>query len=386
LVAALSMCGYAILQDMSGETRTLVFLFSFYLFFSALLNSLFALFKSHEELQHESQITLVMNVALLVALAMIGTTGAAVELVVLAFVVSRILGFVLAIIKSKKILASVIPIWDSAWFWDVWKEVSLFGVFFVFGNLYFLLDTILLSMWKGDYDVGIYQSVYRIIALVLVLPEIIVQATLPSLSRLYGSDHPQWVRLGSTMSRILYHIALFLGFALILGAEPIVEFIYGLDSYGAGVPVLRIFGAVVIVRYIVEIPALLLTTSQQHQKRTIIVVAATVVNFGLNFYAIPRFGIEGAATVSFITNLLVGFGYIFAVRGVYREIWMSREKVWPLVVLIAAAVLIILIPNVPLWLGLLSTTLAYCWMVLEVGYSVEEKQLMFQSVSAVFRP
>jgi O-antigen/teichoic acid export membrane protein len=78
LVASLLMCAYPLVQTFSRETQVLIYIFSMYLFFSALQNFAFAFFRGHDELHHESQITLIINVALLVTLLIIALTGGSV--------------------------------------------------------------------------------------------------------------------------------------------------------------------------------------------------------------------------------------------------------------------------------------------------------------------
>jgi O-antigen/teichoic acid export membrane protein len=384
LTALLLMCGYGVIQDMSDGARILVLIFSLYLFFSALLGSLFALFKGHDELHHESQITFIMNLTLLGVLVLFGSLHVRLEYVALAFVGSRILGLMLALIKSSRFVPRIKPIWDFLWFKTIWKEVSVFGIFFIFGNLYFLLDTILISIWKGDHEVGIYQSVFRIIAMMLIISDITVGAILPSLSRLYEIDKKGWSKLGSVVSKALFHIGLLIGFFLITQAEQIVSLIYGTDYYEPAIPIMRIFGLIVIIRYGVEIPALMLTTAKKQHTRMILVIAATIFNFALNFYLIPRYGIIGAASVSLVTNFLLGISYIISIKKIFQDTWFSIDRIIPLITIVLAIVIITILQFSSFWISAIFAFLIYIPIVFTVGYNIEEKKYLVQSTLSVF--
>jgi O-antigen/teichoic acid export membrane protein len=385
ILAAAAMCGYGYIQPFSSDARELIVVFSLYLLFSVLLSSLFALFKSHEELHHESRITFVINAALLVTLCILGAIHASIITVAVAFVASRVLGLLLALLVVPKFVTSLLPRWDMNWLKQSWHTISVFGVFFVFGNLYFLLDTPLLSFWKGDRAVGIYQSVYRLMALALVLPDITVSATLPSLSRLFVSDQMRWRQLGSSAGKVLYHAGLIVGFVLVVGSEQIVKILFGLSSYASAVPILQIFGVIIIVRYTVEVPALLLTTSMRQRTRTVLVIAATIVNLLLNIYAIPRYGIQGAAYVSLVTNVLVGIGYIVTVRDLFTIDWISAQRLVPLGLVILGAAAAILLPTPGVWMVVVGTLMVYIPLTWRIGYSTGERDVFLRTIRSIVR-
>jgi len=380
LGASLLMCTYGILMHLSPATRDLTLILSLYLFFSALLNFMFALFKAHEEMHHESVITLIVNLFLLAVLAMLGVAGASLAMVAGAFVLSRVLGLVFAIRKGRKFTRVLLPIVDLPWIRSIIKQVSVFGIFFVFGNMFFTLDTILLSIWRGDYDVGVYQAVFRIVAVTLILPEIAVTAILPSLSRFYGDEKEKWRQIGSTATKTLFFAGILLGLVLTTAALPIVTLIYGSRGFGQSVHLMKIFGGVVFVRYTVEVFALMLTTSRRQHVRMVLVVGATILNLALNSYAIPRYGVDGAATVSLVTNVAVGIAYILAASTEFRISWFSRQLLLPFFVILAGGATVVALPSVTVWTVLGPVAVVYLFTVYYFGYSDHEKGVIVRSV------
>jgi O-antigen/teichoic acid export membrane protein len=382
LTASIIMCAVPFMGKLSSQASQLTYIFCLYVFFSAILNFFFALFKGHEEFQHETFISFVLNLFLLIALGTLGLMKANLYWIAVVFIGSRILGLGLAIFRSKKYHMAITPIWDAKWIWQVKNQVVFFGLFIIFGNLFFTLDTILLSFWKGDYQVGIYQAVFRIIAITLVVPDIMINTLLPTLSRFYTADRFKWCQLGAVASKTLFFIALLLGFIIIFSAKDIIDIVYGNAKYDDAIPILRVFGVIIIIRYSVEVPALMLTTSDRQSVRMLLVILATVINYGINRYAIPTYGALGAAYTSLATNLLLGIGYFIAIRKRAPENWITRERLLPLCIILIGAISMIYSP-LPVWSGLLVVTLIYIVVVFYLGYSTKEKELLIKYVTSL---
>jgi len=174
---------------------------------------------------------------------------------------------------------------------------------------------------------------------------------------------------------------LFVGLAmaslLIAYAGEIVRLLYGMDQFAPAVPVLQVFGFVVLVRYTVELPAVLLTAAKRQHIRMVLVIGATLLNFAANAYAIPHFGALGAACVSLATNLVLGMGYMIAGRDLIDHRWLSADRVLPTVATVAMTAAVIGL-QVPMWLGvpvLLAGVLTVCSFV---GLSGLERARVFR--------
>ncbi|MBA4317050.1 MAG: hypothetical protein C0412_01485 [Flavobacterium sp.] len=384
IIATLSMCCIPFFYEMTEGTRNLTYIFSLYLFFSTLLNFMFALFKGHEELRHEYVITLTLNSFLLGMLILFGVLGVSVYIIGGFFVLSRLLGLLFALQRSRRFNLSLKPIFDLHWYKATWKKISIFGIYFIFGNLFFLLDTILISIIKGDYEVGIYQSVFRLIAITLVIPEIAVNVTLPSLTKFYLSDKNKWNQLGLVINKTLYYIGLLLGFILFFWANFIIDTIYGIEKFLDSVLILQLFGVVIFIRYTVELPALMLTTSQQQYIRMLLVIGATMLNLLLNLVAIPNLGIIGAAFVSIITNLIVGIGYILAIKGFYNGKWFSFQRIIPFFFICSVLLLKYFIPSIPDLMIFIFTLVIYIPFIFYQGYDTQERLILLKSINRSF--
>lgn len=307
--AVLFMWIIALFLDVNNDTRILILILSFFTAFTTLNNFLYALFRGFEELQYETKVSFVNNFTLLVVTLLLVYYKVDVIYLAIAFVGSRVLGFLQAVKYSFKLLPNINYRLNFSGAKEVKSKIFVFGFNLVFNYLFFQLDTILLAIIKNEYSVGIYQSVIKLIMLPLIIPDILINTLTPLLSRLNVENKTNWENVGRLMNKLLVFVGAPISITLFVFAEQIISFVYGLSSYSEAVPVLRIFALTIFIRFSLEAFALMLTTSNRQIIRMKVVIIATFLNLLLNFYFIPRFGAYGAALVSLVTNIFVGFAY-----------------------------------------------------------------------------
>jgi O-antigen/teichoic acid export membrane protein len=375
--ASLVMAALPWVHPFSPETSMLIRMFSLYVLFSSLTNYIFALFKGFEELHREALISLFMNGALLVFLLLLGSVGAPLVWVAAAFIGSRVVGLAIALWTARPHFGTVRIIPEFSGIRELWPKVRVFGLHFVFGNLFFQIDTILLAFWKGDADVGIYQSAWKIVALALIIPDVLINPLLPVLTRLHHTDEPGWRNLGRLLNKTLLFVGVPILCVFSIYADQIIHIVYGANVFADAVTVLRIFSAIILVRFSVETFALLLTTSGRQETRMWIVIGGTAFNIAVNMYAIPRYGAIGAAVVSLVTNVGVGAAYVWCARWENASRMFDRRTVVPCLLAAALSAAAWELSSVPLWVGAPLLLAAYGGAVVLAGYGRNELHVMF---------
>jgi O-antigen/teichoic acid export membrane protein len=312
IVATVAMMTLPLWKTLTPETTVLVEIFAAYVLFSSLNNFFFALFKGFEQFHHETKISFWTNATLLVLLVVLGIIHAPLYAIAMSFVGTRIIGVLsCARIGARLVNAKVARLNFDGWR-DVWHYVLIFGLNFIFGNLFFQIDTVMLAFYKGDHDVGIYQSVFKIVGLSLIAADILVTTMAPVLARLDEVDRSRWNMLGALLNKTMTLLALPMCVLMFVYPDQIIALLYGGKEFAEAVPLLRLFSVTVFTRYSVDSYAIMLTTSHRQTTRMFIVMAGTAVNVALNIYMIPAYGPMGAATASLITNVAVGIGYVVA--------------------------------------------------------------------------
>lgn len=314
---------FVLFNDLSFQTRLLVIIFSLYMVFTNLTNFLYALFKGLEKLEYETKVSLIINISLLVLTGVLIVIKENIFLIAGAFVSTRIVGFIFGLKYSFIVLENITFKLLFTGFKAIKKKIFVFGFNLAFNYLFFQLDTILLAFWKGDYEVGIYQSVFKLILIPLVIPDVFINTLLPVLSRLNVEDKNKWEKVGGIMNKLLFIIIIPISSIFFIYADQIINLIYG-AKYSAAVPILRVFALTLFVRFNLEAYALMLTTSNKQHIRMNVVISATMLNLILNYFLINEYGAYGAALVSLITNIFVGVLYYSTTMPLFIK-WTDKK-------------------------------------------------------------
>ncbi len=376
VAAVLGMWLVPLAHNFSESTRGLIYIFSLSVGFNALMNFLFALFRGLERLEHETRVSFLGNVVLLAVLVPLGILRAPIWLLALAFTATRALGFVLAAMTATRFVRLEVPKLEVAELKAVMRQGWVFGVYLLCGTLFFQLDTLLLAFWKGDYAVGIYQAVMKLVALSLALPEIANSVFLPALSRFYHENRPQWERIGRLLNKTLWLLGLPIALIFFVYAEPVIRVLYGAEKFAPAIPLMRIAALIVLLRFAWESYGLMLTTAGRQLAKMVIVVAATLITLALNAYAIPRHGVYGAAMVSLITNLFVATGFALCTRTFFLSWTFEARYLIPGAVTLALGALLWHTTPSSFAYGLPLIVVLYAVMLYFIGYTKTERNLI----------
>lgn len=296
------------------ETRILIFLFSFFMVFSALSNFIFAFFKGYEKLEYEAYISFGVNLFLIISVITLIYLKATIILISVFFILSRFIGFFAAVFYLKKMNNEVSLSLAYNGLRNDKNKIFVYGLFLLFNNLFFQIDTILLGLWKGEYEVGIYQSVFKLILLPLIIPDIFTNALMPTLSRLFSADIEKWKRTGFFFNKFLTVTVIPISLVFFVFPEKVVGLLYGSNKFLDAIPVLRILSVTFFIRFSFESFSLMLTTSNRIPLRMWTVLTVTVLNISLNYFFINKYGALGAAIVSVISNISVLLVYLYFLR------------------------------------------------------------------------
>lgn len=307
------------------QSFELVLIFSFYLAFTSLSNFLNGIFRGYEKFIYETKASLIANISLIILSTLLLIFRVELIYIALVFVLTRILGVIVEFIYLRKIDNSLKIRINFSELGVLKNKTLIFGLHLIFSFLFFQIDTLLLAKMSGEYSVGIYQSVFKLIMLPLVLPDILINSLMPTLSRLFAENKNEWIKLGNFMGRLLIIAIIPITIILNFYAENIINLIYGVQKYGDAVLVLQIFGFILFVRFLLEPYALMLTTSNRQKIRLITVIFATILNISLNIYFIPKYGVNGAALVSLSVNFFVGLVYFWFLRKDFTS-WIFNYK------------------------------------------------------------
>ena len=376
IFAIAGMCGITLVHDFSDGARRLIYIFSFSVAFTALTNFFFALFKGFEQLQHQTRIAFVQNLVMLTALLVCVFYQASIEWFAGVYTGTRLLGLGAAALTAKRLMRLPAFTINVAEWMQVLKQGWSFGVHLVCTVVFFQIDTFLLSLWKGDHAVGIYQAVIKLVGLSLILPDVIINALLPVFARFHREDQAQWRQLGKLLNKTLLLLALPIALALAVYADPLIALLYGGEEFAAAVPIMRVAALIIILRFVLETYSITLLTSGRQLSRMAITMLVTAAAIALNIYVVPHYGAYGAAWVAVITNLLLALGLMLAQRSLFSQWTWDWHYLAPIAVTFVVGLILMKMPDITIWYGLPLALVVHGLVTYFIGYTKAERQMI----------
>lgn len=215
------------------------------------------------------------------------------------------------------------------------KNSWSFGVFGVLGIIYFMVDTQLISIFLGAKDVALYQSVFRIVLILMVFSDIVSNVLLPYLSfKFFNKDN-----VSELVSKIfLYLLIIGCSWFLLFTSfkEEILGILYTPEYVEAAILVLP-FSIVIVLRTVATLLGNILTISDRQSARVLTVSISLVVSLALNLFLIPKYGIAAAAWTSVLVHIvLFGLYWVFSAKEVPSTRLVSISSI--LIILVTLAI------------------------------------------------
>ena len=192
---------------------------------------------------------------------------------------------------------------------QLWKQAWPAGISMTLASLYFYVDTAMLRPMLGEVAVAHYSAAYRIMTFVLMVPVLVSQVVFPVYSRLWATSPAALLPFYRRTLRLLFSAGVMVT-ALVPGLRAQVIGLVYPPEYGVAADALGILSLAVVLVFCAYPHVHLLLAAGQQRKMMLISAAAAGFNVAANLWAIPRFGIEGAAWTTVLTEALVLLGAV----------------------------------------------------------------------------
>jgi O-antigen/teichoic acid export membrane protein len=314
-ISLLWIAGFGLSGNLSAATGWAIILLMVGFWPSALSGSITAIFRGYEKFEYLAAGQLLSAIikvplglaALLAGWGVVGLAGASV-------VVNFIQVAVLQSLQNKQVFRPKI----TFKYFDRQLAFTLLGGAFplmlngLIISILFKSDGILLGTMRGDTELGLYNSAYKFIDALLIIPSTLTIALFPLFSVYGAAAKDNLIRVYREGLRLLLIIALPISVGTIFVAYDLIGFMGGPDYLPGGAIALQILIWFLPFSYINGLTQYVLIAIDKQRSITGAVVAAAVVNIALNLALIPAFGYQASAAITIVTELvlLVPFSYI----------------------------------------------------------------------------
>ncbi|MBN2585541.1 flippase [Patescibacteria group bacterium] len=228
-----------------------------------------------------------------------------------AVAISTFVTFVVSMMLAIKVSA----IWPRC-DWAIWRRILILalpmGAVMILSTVYFRVDTVLLSLMKDSFDVGVYGAPYKILEVLLAIPTIFMSSVLPVMTRAldeHNKNHALGIFRRSFDFMSIASLPLVVG--TILLATPIMVLIAGPDFAISG-PVLAIIILKLAGSALNSVMIYTIIAAGAQRRLLLPYAIAVVFNVSANLVLIPTYSYMGASVVTVLTEawVLIAAGYL----------------------------------------------------------------------------
>jgi O-antigen/teichoic acid export membrane protein len=188
-----------------------------------------------------------------------------------------------------------------------------FGVIMLTLTISFSIDTVMLSMFEPNNVVGWYKAAYNLIPPLMLAYGGFNAAILPSLSRAYAQNRSEVERWYHRASKFILLLSLPLAVGGMLIAYPMILFLYDKQFLPSGLGLQILIWDIPFLMYSSFCGNMTTIIGEEKAAARIYTINA-LANIILNLYAIPRYGLIGAALVTVVTDMIGALQFHFLLR------------------------------------------------------------------------
>lgn len=199
---------------------------------------------------------------------------------------------------------------------DLWKEVLVkalpYGIALILNTIYFRIDSILISLIRGQAEVGIYGVAMKMLEHMAILPLYFMNSVLPVLTRAIKEESDKYRRIIKHAFDFLAAISIPTVVGGVVLAYPIIfiistpEFLSRISEnfYGSDIA-LQILIFALLFQFLNVLFAFILIAVNQQTKLLYINGVCVLFNIITNIIFIPVYGFRGAAVTSVLSEFFI---------------------------------------------------------------------------------
>lgn len=172
--------------------------------------------------------------------------------------------------------------------------------------LYMQMDKIMIGDALNEYEVGIYSAAVSISTMWEFVPMAIINSARPIILENYQVDRKKYYRVLETTFGVVTAIGVVAIIAMLFFDKLILYIMYGEQYLNASMS-LRILGAAAAVSMIGCARSIWIVAEDYNKFAKYGIVTGALINLGFNYFGIARWGIEGAAWGTLVTQIWVVF-------------------------------------------------------------------------------
>jgi O-antigen/teichoic acid export membrane protein len=229
------------------------------------------------------------------------------------------------VLKKFKDANLLVPLWSWTAAKSMLKVALPFALAGIFVKVYSYVDTMMISKFFGEYEVGIYAVAYKLTYAFQFLPMAFVAALYPALSALIQTRDSRLPKIFEQSMMYMMFLATPIVFGIWAIAEPLISLSVG-EEFFASSSVLSVLIFVLFFLFLDFPIGSLLNAADRQGLKTSLMFITMLINIVANFVFIPNYGVMGAAISANISFAFLFFSGLYFVPRFVKVKW--NTLVW----------------------------------------------------------
>jgi len=295
------------LMHYPSDTIIVVYIATFALVFNTLASTFATVYQAFERMEYEAVINVSVGALALGLTVLVIFYGYGLYAIMMVYLLQSIVSLTLnALIIPKKFVKPKFTL-DRKLGFNLLKAAIPMGLAGIFVEIYYRIDTVMLSFMKGDAVVGWYNAAYSLIFGLMFIQGSFNTAIFPVLSRFSNTSMDLLRMVYERSFKYLFCIGLPIAVGTTLLAKRIILLLYGKEYSNAAGALQILIWALAFIFVNGFLGNVLITTNREKQV-TYIVGGGAILNIVLNALLIPAFSYTGAAIATVVSEL---FAFVF---------------------------------------------------------------------------
>lgn len=197
------------------------------------------------------------------------------------------------------------------------NESKFLWITFVSFLIYTQIDRIMIKCYLGEKEVGVYTIAYQLVNVLSILIGPIQNSIYPKMIELYRKDYKEYYNFFLLSNTVITQVYLFLTFLSIIVVKWFFKYVYD-PEYNPAIMIYSILAFSIFIKANGSLQTSHMTIKGITQKSFYKTFLSLILNVILNALLIPKYGINGAAIATLVTQFTALFVIDFFIKE-YRE-------------------------------------------------------------------
>jgi O-antigen/teichoic acid export membrane protein len=356
-----------------------VYLFGIYTILYSFAQLFTSIFQAFEKMEYVAVVAIAEKIVIMVIGLYILSLGYGLLELAYVYVLAGIIEFIISLGISLKKITRIKPKINISLCKSLTIRSIPFGLNSLFAGLFFKMDTVLLSIFKDNVSVGIYNAAYNpLLSISVIISNTLIPIIYPLMSKDFESSNDSLDKYTIISSKYMAIIGFPIAVGCFVLADKFILLFYG-GQYLGSIIAFQILALFMPIRLVSGITGTLLTSINKQGIRTFSVLLSASFNIILNLLLIPSLSFVGASIATVLSELFLYGVSLYLIDRYHHKIKLLNYYLRPFIASLLMGVLLFILKDLNLFLLVIMGAIFYfIILVILKTFTMQDKYLIKQ--------